>query len=190
MSSVDTESGTRDWLGPDPGPRIRQTVALMLRLAFGVSLLSAGLARYMGSRPGSQVPGMVMVGAADPLMAGLAYLSIALGIALILGFFLTLASTGACLVILAIPVLQTITELTSGGFGPGLNDPYLVATTQRLPMLMVPAAMMLWLSPVANHPYSIDALIFARDREARAIRPPAAVMSPEPARPEAGLTIE
>ena len=72
-----------------------------------------------------------------------------------------------------------ILEVASRGLGPGLDDPYLTMTTQMLPMLMVPAVLMLWLSPVANHPWSIDALISGRDRDSRAIRPPVIVIGPE-----------
>ena len=61
MPRLETEARPADWLGPDPGPRIRRMVAMMLRLAMGISLLGAGLARYLGARQTNQVPGMTMM---------------------------------------------------------------------------------------------------------------------------------
>ena len=182
MAIAPSDHSQGEAFGLDPGPRIRQLAALMLRLALGVSLLSAGLARHLGARMTNQVPGMVMLDGPGSFLSSLAYFQIGLGLALILGFLVT-AAAGACLHLLVIPAYQMFMELSSGGRFASWNDPYVVATSQMLPILMVPGVLMLWLSPVANHPFSVDALIFARAREARAIRPPVAVISKEPPAP-------
>ncbi len=174
MSTLETE--TRAQGQYEPGPRIRQAVALMLRLAIGLSLLNAGLARLLGMRVTNQVPGMVLFDAPRTFLMMLAYAQVGLGIALIMGFLVTAAAVGACLVLIAIPAYQMLMELGTGGSGAAANDPYVVATNQMLPILMVPNVLLLWLSPVANHPFSVDALVFARAREARAIRPPVTII--------------
>ncbi len=173
MSRIDADLATDSRIALDPGPRIRQLVATMLRLAVGLSLFGAGLARFLRLRLGNQVPGMAMPGSADPFMSGMAFVQIGLGLALILGFLITVAALGSCLVLLATPAYQIFAELTMGSGAANLNEPYLVSVILMLPILMVPSALVLWLSPVANHPWSVDALIFGRARVAAAIRPPA-----------------
>ena len=162
-----------------PGPRIRQMVALMLRLALGISILNAGMARHLGARMTNQVPGLTMLNGTSEFLSALAYTQVAIGLALIVGFLLTPAAVGACLLILLAPVFQIAMEVGYGNSGQSfLNDPFFVASSITMPILMLPAALVLWFSPVANHPYSVDALISARTREMTAIRPPGMTAAP------------
>jgi uncharacterized membrane protein YphA (DoxX/SURF4 family) len=175
--------------GPDPGHGIRVLVALLLRFGIGISLLNIGLMGYMnvrvpGAGMGLSIPGGGFPGL-DPLMSAIPYLAIGLGLALILGFLTTPTSVAAAFFGLLTPLMTTVAIISNGmagvgGMGtPGRfgGDPFqfmtmLLGMSSYLPSL-IPQIALIWLSPLENHPYSIDALIFGRN--AIEIVPPAPV---------------
>ena len=173
MDTPQSELSPRGFLGPDPGRMIRCWTAFLLRVGIGLSLLGSGLVAYFGMQAGrgggnlwGQGPSMMML---DPFLSGLPYLAIGLGLALILGFLTTAASIGAGFFSLISPVLlilQVVTSAGSGGVNMGGrwgNDPFFaMMMSMSLPNLLVHSAM-IWLSPMENHPYSVDALIFGRN---------------------------
>ena len=174
MDTPQTDPSPRGLLGPDPGRMIRCWTAFLLRLGIGLSLLGSGLAGYFGMQAG-RVGANVIWGMGpstsmlDPFMSGLPYLAIGLGLALILGFLTTAAAIGAgffSLIMPAMLILQVVSSGGAGGFNMGGrwgNDPFLaMMMSMSLPNLLVYATM-IWLSPLENHPYSVDALIFARN---------------------------
>jgi hypothetical protein len=200
MDTPQTEPSPRGFLGPDPGRMIRCWTAFLLRVGIGLSLLGSGLAGYFGMQVGrgganawGMGPSMSML---DPFMSGLPYVAIGLGLALILGFLTTAAAIGAGLFSLIMPALLIVQIVASGGMG-GMNmggrwgnDPFLaMMLSMSLPNLLVHATM-IWLSPMENHPYSIDALIFARNElEPTMPRPePAQATEPE-SMPEPEVTL-
>ena len=190
MATPPTEDSPRGFLGPDPGRMIRCWVALLLRVGIGLSLLSMGLASYFGMQGGraggnmwGQGPSMSML---DPFLSGLPYLAIGLGLALILGFLTTAAAIGAGFFSLILPLFAVIQIIGSGGYGginPGGrwgNDQFFsMMLSMSLPNLL-PHAAMIWLSPLENHPYSVDALIFGRNELEPAAPSPAPTPAPEP----------
>ena len=185
MDTLQTEPSPRGLLGPnpDPGRMIRCWSAFLLRVGIGLSLLGSGLASYFGMQAGRSGVMLGGMGAStsmlDPFMSGLPYLAIGLGLALILGFLTTVAAIGAGFFSLIAPVMMILQIVSAGGMG-GFNmggrwgnDPFLnMMMTMTLPNLLVHATM-IWLSPLENHPYSVDALIFARNE-----------LEPAPPRPE------
>jgi len=132
------------------------------------------------------VPNVAFAGL-DPLISAIPYLAIGLGLALILGFLTTPSAVAAGFFGLLTPLLMTISIVSSGmaggnGFGPGMGrfggDPFQFATMMMggyLPGLL-PQVALIWLSPLENHPYSLDSLIFGR--VAVDIEPP--VPEPDP----------
>jgi uncharacterized membrane protein YphA (DoxX/SURF4 family) len=182
-------------LGPDPGPGIRVLVALLLRFGIGLTLLNTGLDAYMNVRgPGGGMTttiANVSFAGLDPLMAAIPYLAIGLGLALILGFLTTPTAVAAGFFGLLTPLMMTVTIISSGmaggggpGFRPGMGrfgpDTYMMmmmGMSSYLPGLL-PHIALIWLSPLENHPYSVDALIFGRNAPE--------IVPPSPA-PTAGL---
>jgi hypothetical protein len=179
---------------------IRCWAAFLLRVGIGLSLLGSGLAGYFGMQVGrgggtffGVGPSMSML---DPFMSGLPFVAMGLGLALILGFLTTAAAIGAGLFSLIMPALLIVQIAASGGMG-GMNmggrwgnDPFTaMMMSMSLPNLLVYATM-IWLSPMENHPYSIDALIFAKNElEPSMPRPePAQATEPGPM-PEPEVTI-
>jgi len=178
-ASIPAEPGL---LGPDPGLPIRRWAAFLLRMGIGLGLFNTGLAGYMavavprGMGPGMPTlgPGMPTFGGFLPIFGPMPYIEIALGMALILGFLTTASSIAAGLQLLLMPCMLTIQLATSGASSPGMMMPgrgwgipnagmlmMMEAGMLSLPGLLTHAAL-IWLSPLANHPYSIDALIFGR----------------------------
>jgi uncharacterized membrane protein YphA (DoxX/SURF4 family) len=189
-----SRSPTSGLLGPDPGRSIRIWVTMLLRLGIGLSLLSTGLAGYFdfAMRPGGATGpgGLFAQGNAlsmlDPFLSGLPYLAIGLGLALILGFLTTASSIGAGFFSLILPIFAVIhivaTGSARGGLtGPWGNDPFLSMLSTSLPNLLTNAAM-IWLSPLENNPFSVDALIFGREEiEPESFPTPAGISdAPEP----------
>ncbi len=183
-------------LGPDPGRAIRRWVAFLLRMGVGLSLLGSGLVGYfgaqngmVGARPWLQSPSASML---EPFLLGLPYVAIGLGLALILGFLTKVASIAAGFFSLLVPIFAIIEVVLAGRGTPGNWQFYTpgsgvasnlaVMMTTNLPTLLTQAAL-IWLSPLENHPYSVDALIFGRNEMEPA--PPAEV----PARPEDAETL-
>ena len=196
MSMSSTNPTPRGALGPDPGRTIRCWVALLLRMGIGLSLLGSGLAGYFGSqRPGGGIGVWgqnLSFPALDPFFSALPYIAIGLGLALILGFLTTAAAIASGFFSLLMPIFSII-QIVGAGPSNGFNrggmwggDPFFaMMLSMSLPSLLAQAAL-IWLSPLENHPYSIDTLIFGRNEiEAP---PPAPPRSPE-VPPEAEDTI-
>jgi hypothetical protein len=200
MASPLTEAAPRGFLSPDPGRTIRIWVTLLLRLGIGLSLLSTGLAGYYGMQAGGGMgrgpwgggPSMSVL---DPFMSGLPYLAIGLGLGLILGFLTTASAIGAGFFSLILPtyaIIQTVMLGTTGtpnfrgGWG---NDQFMAMMMMTsLPNLLTNAAM-IWLSPLENNPFSVDALIFGRNEiEPGSFPTPTPRPTPEPIpEPEAAV---
>ncbi|WP_435009968.1 DoxX family membrane protein [Tundrisphaera lichenicola] len=179
MSEPSTNPYTWGPLGPDPGRGIRVLVALLLRLAIGITLLNTGLMSYLNARGAGMGlnSGINIVGfnGFDPLLTAIPYLSIGLGLALILGFLTTPTAVGAGFFTLLTPLLTTVAILASGMSGGGVprgfsngfgGNPFdsmalMFGMSSFLPGL-IPNLVLIWLSPLENHPYSVDALIFNR----------------------------
>lgn len=177
-------------LGPDPGQAIRCWVVLLLRLGIGLSLLGTGLAGYFES----QRTGAGMVGwGQNPSMMGysllfsvLPYIEMGLGLALILGFLTKTAAIASGFFSLLMPLMSIIQIVGTGPSNPGgwqfytpnagVPSNFAVLMTTFLPNLLTQAAL-IWLSPLRNHPYSIDTLIFSRNE----IESPEPVLAPTPA---------
>ena len=171
MAWPPTNSPRRGILGADPARTIRCSVAMLLRLGIGLSLLSTGLAGYFGaSRPGGGI-GLwgqsLPLHSLDPFLAMIPYLSIGLGLALILGFMTTISAIAAGFFSLAGPILGIILMIAHGpvngltgmsGYNP-LLDMIVMASVQN----SLNYAALIWLSPLENHPYSVDALIFGKN---------------------------
>jgi uncharacterized membrane protein YphA (DoxX/SURF4 family) len=180
MSSPQTPPSPWGPFGPDPGHGIRVLVALLLRFGIGISLLNYGLIGYMnvrlpGSGMGVPVPSSSFTGL-DPLISAIPYLAIGLGLALILGFLTTPTSVAAAFFGLLTPLMTTVAIISNGMAGTGAmggwptrfgGDPFqymsmVMGMSTYLPSL-IPQIALIWLSPLENHPYSIDALIFGRN---------------------------
>jgi hypothetical protein len=191
MASQPTESSPSGLLGPDPGRTIRIWVTLLLRLGIGLSLFQTGLAGYFGQQAGGMTGGPFGRGPTfsmlDPFMSGMPYLAIGLGLALILGFLTTASALGAGFFSLLLPVfaiVQTVMAGTTGAFNMGGrfgNDQFfMMMMSSSLPNLLTNAALV-WLSPLENNPYSVDALIFGRNEiEPFEPRPEPIPQAPEP----------
>jgi len=166
--------------GPDPGLPIRRWVAMLLRLGIGLSLLSSGLAGYRGAtagaglRPPSPLGGPFSqnpFGALGPFFTAAPYFEIGLGLALVFGFLTTASSIAAGFFTLLAPAVVAVQFATTGattGGGMFPNNPNFTMLMMLgagggsfLPGLLANAAL-IWLSPLENHPYSVDALIFGR----------------------------
>jgi hypothetical protein len=91
---------------------------------------------------------------------------IALGLALILGFFTVVSSVLAGFLIISGPIFQFIAILSSASQVGGGSEPLaiqtLVATGSMNLLLLVTAV--LWLTPSEGTPWSLDAVIFAHRR--------------------------
>jgi hypothetical protein len=202
MSMPPTQPNPWGPFGPDPGHGIRVMVALLLRFGIGISLLNTGLIGYMSGRGAGgttafSIPSASFTGI-DPLMSAIPYLSIGLGLALILGFLTTPTSVAVGFFGLLMPLMTTVAIISNGTVGPGVmgfggggpgrfgGGPFQYMITMMelsiyLPSL-IPQIALIWLSPLENHPYSIDALIFGRG--ASPIVPPLRPVEPEPAEPQ------
>jgi hypothetical protein len=195
MATSTTEPSPIGLLGPDPGRAIRCWVALFLRIGVGLSLLAIGLAGYFGQRSPMMGAGAwgqgLGFGGLDPFFSALPYLAIALGLALVLGFLTTASAIGAAFFSLMMPafvIVQIVSVGASGGAGMMRgggwgNDPFIVMMMAMSLPNLIPMAALIWLSPLENHPYSVDALIFGRNEMETFIRPEAPQSTqPEPVR--------
>lgn len=167
----------RTVLGPDPGRSLRIWVALLLRLGIGLSLLSTGLSGYFGLQAGGMRMGgggpwgggIPSLSVLDPFVSGLPYLAIGLGLALILGFLTTASAIGAGFFNLIMPVFGIVQTIAMGTMG-GVNMGGRFGNFQFFEMMMgmgasnlLANAALIWLSPLENNPFSVDALIFGRN---------------------------
>jgi hypothetical protein len=147
----------------------------LLRLGLGVSLLNGGLMGYQVAQHGTSPstlawsallgPGAVASALEHDLLVPI--VQIAVGLALILGFFTVIATVAAGLLVLSAPIFQFLAILSSnnaGGTGEQLAMQALV-TTGSINLLLLVAAV-LWLTPPEGTPWSLDYLIFAPRRGA------------------------
>ncbi len=165
------------WVSPDPGRTICFWVAGFLRVGIGLSLLTTGLEAYFIQKTSfNSTQGMIQgLGdwtiAIDPLLASLPYLAIGLGVALIVGFLTTASSIIAAfysligVITVLIAVLCSRAQVTS--YNPiGVTiSPYANMVMSMSMVNLIPYAALIWLSPIENHPISVDALIFGQPRE-------------------------
>jgi uncharacterized membrane protein YphA (DoxX/SURF4 family) len=150
----------------DPGPNIRSLVAVLLRFGLGLTLLKRGVVDYLSLNssisPGffaSRVPIPIDL---EPYFQYLAYTEMALGLALILGFFTTAAAVLAGCLQLITPLLQTVVAMTTQFVqARGMNVSVILSLYEGsgASNLLVVAAV-IWFSPVASNPWSLDRLIF------------------------------
>jgi uncharacterized membrane protein YphA (DoxX/SURF4 family) len=157
----------------DPGPKVRTLVALLLRVGLGLTMLKRGVVDYL-SLTSSISPGFFMSRVPipidlEPYFHYLAYAEMALGLALILGFFTTAAAVLAGCLQLITPLLQTVVTLSTQFVqARGMNVSVVLSLYEGsgASNLLVVAAV-LWFSPVASNPWSLDRLIFVpRERPA------------------------
>ena len=160
-------------------PRFHYFVAFFLRVGLGLSLLNAGLMGYVLSRNGGGMnpftQSMSVIPGTEPLFDLVPYLQIVVGLALILGFFTTVAAAAAGMLTLLHPLAQTVALLAGGGISarPGMFrfDPSFISLLAlgNAPTFLLTAAV-LWLSSVRNNPWSLDGLMFAQRRRRLAAR--------------------
>ena len=156
-----------------PSARIRGLVALFLRGGLGFVLLNAGLLGYVaqsksgGTSFGSNawMAGNSGPGGVNVFFGAIPFLGIVLGVALILGFLTTVAAIGTFLLLLSLPCLRTIDLLINpnGPYGMNVSPQSIVEQTMVgaiLSLLLMMTGAVLWFSPRASNPYSVDALMF------------------------------
>jgi hypothetical protein len=203
MADPTPEPSPMDTILRDPGRSIRCWIALFLRLGVGLSLLTSGLAGYFSQqgRPfgggGVWGQGLLTTGI-EPFFAAIPYLAIGIGLALILGFLTTASAIASAFFSLLTPILMIIQIVGAGASGGGNmggrwgNDPFSAMMASMVMISLIPQAALIWFSPLENHPYSIDALIFGRneiDMAPRLSSPlPGGTFEPEP-EPEAVVHI-
>lgn len=177
-------------LSVEPRVWVRHTVVVLLRLGLGTSLLNGGLLGYMTARRGvGATAGLAWTTLLGPAaVAGVLehdllvpFVQIAIGLALILGFFTVITAVVAGLLILSGPIFQFLAILSSSA---SVDDSTLImqalVTTGSINLLVLVAAV-LWLTPIEGTPWSLDYLIFAHRRHARPVEPgdmPAATATP------------
>jgi uncharacterized membrane protein YphA (DoxX/SURF4 family) len=176
--------------GPEgPPPWVRPTVAVLLRLGLGVSLLNGGLLGYLSAHRGISAPGLAWSTLLGPAAAAGALqhdalvplVQIGLGMALILGFFTSVSAAGAGLLILSGPIFQFLAILgNSGASGDGADLQMQALVSSGTTNLLLLVAALLWLTPGDGTPWSLDALIFAH-RRAEPDPPPRPRPAPSPA---------
>jgi uncharacterized membrane protein YphA (DoxX/SURF4 family) len=177
---------------PDPGPRVRGLVALALRLGLGLTLLRRGIVNYL-SLSSTISPGPFVQRVPIPIdlelyFQYLAYAEMALGLALVLGFFTTAAAVLAACLQLVTPLVQTVFTMTTQfgqGRGMGVSAVLGLYEASAASNLLLVAAV-LWFSPVASNPWSLDRLIFVpRTPTASPATDGPSVPEPGPAEPPA-----
>jgi hypothetical protein len=148
-------------------------VALLLRMGLGVSLLNGGLLGFLSARRGGAASGLAwstMLGPAA--VAGalqndllVSFVQIAIGLALVLGFFTLIAAVLAGFLIVSGPLFQFLAILSNSA-PPGNADlpMQVLITTGSINLLLLVTAV-LWLTPMEGTPWSLDALIFAHRRQ-------------------------
>jgi uncharacterized membrane protein YphA (DoxX/SURF4 family) len=151
---------------PDPGLKVRALVALLLRVGLGLTLLKRGVVEYL-SLSSSISPGMFATRMPIPIdmelyFRYLAYVEMALGLALSLGFFTTGATVLAACLQLITPLVQTVVTMSTQFVqARGMNVSAVLGLYEgsgASNLLLVAAV--LWFSPVASNPFSLDRLIF------------------------------
>src|SRR3954471_5218765 len=179
-----------------PVPWVRKLIAVLLRVGLGVCLLNGGLLGYIAARRGgnsaSSLVWSTLLGpsaVASVLEHDLLvpFVQIALGLALILGFFTVASAVLSGFLVVSGPIFQFLAILSQVG-QPGnasLELQALMVTTGSVNLLLLVAAV-LWITPVEGTPWSLDVLIFshAHPRQGRGLPSPAPsplATSPSPA---------
>ena len=168
MASPSTPVMTTQGPQADSTLTLRRWIAMLLRLSIGLGLLNSGLTGYM-SKGANGFQNMTGSGL-EPLMAALPYFSIALGLALILGFLTKVTSIASGFFTLVSPLLVTVQIMTAamtgmGQFqnqGWGNNNPFMAMLVMNAAPSLIAQSLLIWLAPLENHPISIDTLIFGR----------------------------
>src|SRR3954469_23620556 len=177
-----------------PGPRVREMIAVLLRVGLGVCLLNGGLLGYIAARRGgnsaSSLVWSTLLGpssVASVLEHDLLvpFVQIALGLALILGLFTVASAVLSGFLIVSGPIFQFLAVLSQVGQpgNPTLELQALMVTTGSVNLLLLVAAV-LWITPVEGTPWSLDVLIFSHPRQARGLPSPA----PSTTAPDQGAT--
>jgi hypothetical protein len=165
-------------------------VALILRVGLGVCLLNGGLLGYLtAQRGGASASGLVWSTLLGPSSVAsvlehdmlVPYVQIALGLALILGFFTVVSAVLAGFLVLSGPIFQFLAILSHSGQSgnAALEMQAMMVTTGSINLLLLIAAV-LWLTPIEGTPWSLDAVIFARPRPPRSTAAPAPEQVPVP----------
>lgn len=163
-----------------PSPALRSAIAFVLRVSLGLGLLNVGLLTYMANRTGA-IPGMRGMGGmpATPVVPGnlgmmdvsqvVPYLQIAIGLALVLGFFTTYAAVAAGLVSLLDPAAMTVSLLASGMpvRGPSMFGMNYFGTWGAESTRLLLVAAVAWMAASGHNPLSIDTLVFGRGAASR-----------------------
>jgi uncharacterized membrane protein YphA (DoxX/SURF4 family) len=177
--------------GPEPSAMIRALVATLLRVGLGLNLLNTGLLGYMAKNAGAGMFGGLPPGATIPIPSGsdvyyqiISCGQIAVGLALVLGFFTTLAALLAGASILIAPLIQSVVLISGGATMNPYSNPgfvFLNMLSSGTTTNLLTSAAVLWFSTIKNNPWSLDALILSvRDAEQERA---AARLEPPPGRP-------
>jgi uncharacterized membrane protein YphA (DoxX/SURF4 family) len=159
-----------------PHPAASGLVAVILRLTLGLSLLDDGITHYLIGGPGGPRFNPYF-GPFSPNPAGLPnfpgwedftrllpYLEIIVGVALILGFFTTVAASAAALWPLLLRVMKVAFVLIAGPAEPNIVmslAPVGMYQQATLPLLLMALAL-IWLASSGTNPFSLDALMRRR----------------------------
>lgn len=150
----------------EPGPFTRSLAALILRLALGMTFLVLGLGKFEAKRAG-RYPGTMFEAAEKAHVPGLPnvklpllrqyaevlpYAEVGVGVALIAGFWTTLAGFASGLLLLS---------LLFGHLVQTQVDPeHEIAQIPAMFAYLLLNAVILWLSPVTSNYLSLDGLLF------------------------------
>jgi uncharacterized membrane protein YphA (DoxX/SURF4 family) len=178
-------------------------VAVLLRLGLGINLLNGGLIGYLAVRQGVTASGVSWSTILGPAaVAGALHndllvpvFQIAIGLALVLGFFTPIAAVLAGILVLAGPVFHFLAILSTSSLSSrsALSTQVMVSTGSMNQLLLVAAV--LWLTPIDGTPWSLDYVIFAHRRPRPEPDPaPGAdagpLESPSPPGPQSGAGAE
>src|SRR3954453_22999699 len=152
-----------DFTGPRPW--VRRVVALILRVGLGVCLLNGGLLGYLtAQRGGASASGLVWSPLLGPSSVAsvlehdllVPFVQIALGLALILGFFTVASAVLSGFLVISGPIFQFLAVLSQVGQpgNPPLELQALMVTTGSVNLLLLVAAV-LWITPVEGTPSSL-----------------------------------
>lgn len=158
---------------PWPGPKLLGLIALILRATLGFGLLSEGLANYfMRGRGGMTPMGNLPFG----VQQFVPVVQICIGLALVLGFLSVIAAVGSAvlgLLLSAYGLFQAYVGMVTTG-NPGMflgNSPFLGSMPSLLglntSMLALHQVAVIFLANATINRYSIDALVFRREEDAR-----------------------
>ena len=149
---------SREGSAPNPlgslDARVFYFLALFLRVGLGLGLLNSGLVGFHIQQAGGGSPFLQMFGAipgGDPIFQFIPYLQMIVGLALVLGFFTTVAAVAAAVLSLIQPFSQTVGLLAGGmvamrqgpfRFDPSMASLFSIGGTSTLLL----NAVVLWLS--------------------------------------------